>query len=55
MVVDGGDVDVGVVVGGGRGGGFDGNFRVWIMYDLMMKYFEYCGYVNLGLLNFVWV
>ncbi|CAN6996342.1 hypothetical protein BRARA_E01042 [Brassica rapa] len=53
-VADGGDVDVGAVAGGGRGGGFDGNSRVWTMRDLMTKYPEYRGYANSGLSNFAW-
>ncbi|CAF1820540.1 hypothetical protein HID58_059252 [Brassica napus] len=53
-VADGGDVDVGGVTGGGRGGGFDGNSRVWTMRDLMTKYPEYRGYANSGLSNFAW-
>ena len=53
-VADGGDVDVGAVAGGGRGGGFDGNSRVWTMHDLMTKYPEYRGYANSGLSNFAW-
>lgn len=51
---DGGDVDGGGAVTGGRGGGFDGNSRVWTMSDLVNKYPGYRGYANSGLSNFAW-
>ncbi|KAL1206182.1 RNA polymerase II C-terminal domain phosphatase-like 3 [Cardamine amara subsp. amara] len=47
-----GDGDV--VVAGGRGGGSNGNPRVWTMRELVNKYPAYHGYVNSGLYNFAW-